>query len=784
MLLLIGGFTFISQAQTVIISKYVEACSGTTPKVVELWNPTNVDIDMSSTPITVWKGTNGAATSVDVTINSGTLKAGEVLIVGTTDVTGTTCHTYVSESFTFNGDDALEVKLDGTITDIFGQPGTDPGSSWSGGGVSTANSSIGLKSGITTGATTSWSDPSARFEELSSSCSMDGFGVPPGGCPVDTSSLKTVPTKVSFLNYPFSHGGPSNPKAVLLTGGKLGSDQATVTAPSDYEISTTSGGSYSSTLNFTPSSDSINSTFYVRLKSGKALGAYVDSLTVTHDSVTSFKVPLSGSVTSGNDTIKVASYNLLQYSGSGSSLDRNASLRTVLSNLNPDILGVCEIQSGETGFNAARDSLFEIALPHFKPATFIQSSNDMSTALFYDSTTFTFVSNTAITTTLRDINQYVLIHNYSLDTFRVYEVHLKASDNSSSRTQRAAEVHELRKITDALPSGSNFVVQGDFNIYDSDEAAYDSLIVTKTGSQGHFVDPVTMPVTTNWNNSSNATYHSQSTRTRSFQGGATSGLDDRFDFIMHSAALSTASDVYYLSNSYLVYGNDGNHYDDSINDGTNSAVSAAIADALHLGSDHLPVVAQVVFADGGTTLPVSFASFVGRRDDQGTAVLNWTTAMEINNRGFEVERLVDRSGWKNIGFVSGVGDSESTSFYNFEDHDLGLNQVGYYRLKQFDFDGPFEYSKVVKVGLETDFGDLKVYPNPFNTEVTVTLDPNMEGNYMIQMTDISGRPVLTESAKQYDHTHRIELSHLSTGVYLMHVYSGAYKRTIKLIKSR
>ena len=177
-----------SLSASLLISQYVETNSGTTPKGVEIWNYSASAIDFSTTVFTIEKGTNGAAPSTDFTLDTGTLAAGAVMVVGTTDM-GTYLSSsapsvaYYSEGFTFNGDDALVIKLDGTITDVFGTPGSDPGSAWTGGGVSTRNSNIALIAGITAGDTDGWTDPSARFSTISSTPNaadgLAGFGVAP-----------------------------------------------------------------------------------------------------------------------------------------------------------------------------------------------------------------------------------------------------------------------------------------------------------------------------------------------------------------------------------------------------------------------------------------------------------------------------------------------------------------------------------------------------------------------------------------------------------------------------
>jgi len=169
-----------------IISQYIETNSGTTPKGIEIWNNTTGILDFSADTLIIKKGTNGAAPSADYTLSSGTLSPGKVIVIGTSDMQTTAENNgsvFYLKGFTFNGNDALEVWCGGVKTDIFGTPGSDPGTSWSGNGVSTANQNIKLKAGITNGASSSWTDPSTRFETVTTDPAGtngdEGFGVFP-----------------------------------------------------------------------------------------------------------------------------------------------------------------------------------------------------------------------------------------------------------------------------------------------------------------------------------------------------------------------------------------------------------------------------------------------------------------------------------------------------------------------------------------------------------------------------------------------------------------------------
>jgi endonuclease/exonuclease/phosphatase family metal-dependent hydrolase len=307
------------------------------------------------------------------------------------------------------------------------------------------------------------------------------------------------------------------------------------------------------------------------------------------------------------DTIKFLSYNLLNYpsAGGGYAADtttRHPHYRTIMNDIDPDILVVQEMNS-QTGVNGFLSHVLNATTNTYSAGPFIDGY-DTDNGIFYKSDKFHSVTNAAINTELRDISEFKLVHTLSGDTIRVYSLHLKASSGSSNEAQRAREVDSLRKVTNALPAGSNFIVCGDFNIYGSTESAYQKLLQNTGGNEGHFIDPITM--TGSWGQASYSVYHTQSPRTRAFGGGSTGGMDDRFDLILYSEALSTNGGIKYVANSQIAYGNDGNHYNDSINDPPNTAVSVAIANALHYASDHLPVKSLFTFEYNTGAPPTDF----------------------------------------------------------------------------------------------------------------------------------------------------------------------------------
>jgi len=301
----IGLMLLTGNVRGQIISQYVETNSGTIPKGIEIWNNTASTLDFSINNLIIQQGTNGGVLTdlAGTIVNSGTLASGDVLVIGNQEIgtyltdQGLTEVTFVSFGFSFNGDDALAVKFGGNITDIFGNPGSDPGSSWSGNGVSTVNQNIALNTGITSGAS-AWTDPSLRFSTISTTpatlpAGLSGFGVAPSG---GTTPLITVtPSTLTGFTY-LVGSGPSAEQTFTISGANLTAD-ISIAATTNYEISKTSGNGYTSPLTFTPAQVATPQTVYVRLKAGLAVGTYNnEDITATSTDADNKTVTCSGEV--------------------------------------------------------------------------------------------------------------------------------------------------------------------------------------------------------------------------------------------------------------------------------------------------------------------------------------------------------------------------------------------------------------------------------------------------------------------------------------------------------
>ena len=298
----------------------------------------------------------------------------------------------------------------------------------------------------------------------------------------------------------------------------------------------------------------------------------------------------------------ILTYNLLNYDDED---DREPHYQLIINEIEPDII-VCQEVNADNGYNHFLSDVLNIIQPNeWMGAEFTNQSASQDIALYYKPQYFNYISTSIISTAqgsgTRDVVEWVLEHVESSVQFRVYGVHLKASSGQSNAQERLAETTILRNYLNNLSSGIHFIVCGDFNIYSNSstsEPAFDMLTVAGDNTVGQLFDPINR--IGHWhNNSSFSDVHTQSPRTTQFGGGANGGMDDRFDWIFASSSVMEETyEMTYVENSYMVLGNDGAHFNQAINSGTNSAVSEEMADALHAASDHLPVFADFQFPSG------------------------------------------------------------------------------------------------------------------------------------------------------------------------------------------
>jgi len=295
--------------------------------------------------------------------------------------------------------------------------------------------------------------------------------------------------------------------------------------------------------------------------------------------------------------IRVATYNVLNFPDA-LGFQRLDDLRTAMSYVAPDVVVVQEMISSE-GASLFLDSVMHYVNNTYTNAPF-NNGPDTDNALFYRADRIDYLGAVYHTTPNRDIAEYRLVISGTQTDLYLFSVHFKASQGLTNEQIRLQEATILRERLDVLPAGSNFIVAGDFNIYYSDEPAFQKLTDSLTSISGRLIDPLRL--TGNWHeNIYYAAAHTQSTRVDQLpDGGATGGMDDRFDMILCSASIIDTAGLYLMEDSYTICGNDGEHFNLAINYGYNSVVPAEVADALYLASDHLPLAVDLSDETGST----------------------------------------------------------------------------------------------------------------------------------------------------------------------------------------
>jgi hypothetical protein len=195
-----------------------------------------------------------------------------------------------------------------------------------------------------------------------------------------------------------------------------------------------------------------------------------------------------------------------------------------------------------------------------------------------------------------------------------------------------------------------------------------------------------------------------------------------------------------------------------------------------------------IYKTSDINLPVELSSFSA--SIIGSSVkLNWKTATEINNYGFDVERMSRVNGqtsenWKTIGFVNGSGNSNSPKSYSFTDQSISAGKYSY-RLKQIDNDGQFEYSKTIEVdfGAPKKFELTQNYPNPFNPSTTIRFNLPEAGNVKLIIYNILGQEIQTlvnEFKEAGVHTINFNADNLNSGLYIYKLEAGSFIQTRKM----
>jgi len=193
------------------------------------------------------------------------------------------------------------------------------------------------------------------------------------------------------------------------------------------------------------------------------------------------------------------------------------------------------------------------------------------------------------------------------------------------------------------------------------------------------------------------------------------------------------------------------------------------------------------FGGVGGALPVELTSFTAAQLN-GNVTLNWETATEINNNGFEIERRAEDQSWVRIGFVSGYGTSTETHGYSFTDNNINAGKYSY-RLKQLDYNGSFEYSDVIEISVAPEsFKLYNNYPNPFNPSTNIVYGLPTDAFVTLRIYNSVGEQVVElineyQSAGLYTQTFSTTSQNksLPSGIYFAELIANGNAQRIKML---
>ncbi len=358
--------------------------------------------------------------------------------------------------------------------------------------------------------------------------------------------------------------------------------------------------------------------------------------------------------------LRVMTWNLLDYPDVNLA-NRQPAFRTVMGSINADVMIAQELHS-QAGVDSFQLNVLNVVEPgqwansgYFSLQT---SPTPEGGAIFYK-TAKVGISFTSTLTTggpRQVLFTRVTPGGYTAiaGTFRMYSVHFKADGctGTCDSSTRRIEATSLRNQLNNVPAGTNFLVGGDTNIYGAYEGAYIRLTESEADNDGQCFDLLSMPGS--WHAISGyAPYDTQSPcATGCFTGQSGGGLDDRFDMLLASSSMRNGGGVDLQSAGYGAYGNDGQHFNTDVNGGGfNNAVGITVANALHLASDHLPVVAIVQVA-----AKIAAASTL----DFGSVITGGTAQQTLNVTNSAVspsDALTYSFATAPIGFTAPVGSS-------------------------------------------------------------------------------------------------------------------------------
>jgi hypothetical protein len=181
----------------------------------------------------------------------------------------------------------------------------------------------------------------------------------------------------------------------------------------------------------------------------------------------------------------------------------------------------------------------------------------------------------------------------------------------------------------------------------------------------------------------------------------------------------------------------------------------------------------------GSSLPINLLYFSGSVTNNST-ILKWATSNEINSSSFDIEKSIDGKTFTKIGSIASTGTTTSTSPYTYTDANY-YNSTVYYRLKEWDVNGNFQYSNIISVGNNNEAFNLKVFPNPTSDILIVQANDLVKSDIHIILCNMKGQALLSRTIAQGSTLSIIETATFYAGEYVLTAYENTgFSKSIKV----
>lgn len=185
------------------------------------------------------------------------------------------------------------------------------------------------------------------------------------------------------------------------------------------------------------------------------------------------------------------------------------------------------------------------------------------------------------------------------------------------------------------------------------------------------------------------------------------------------------------------------------------------------------------------TLPVEMINFTASMNGDFVK-LDWNTASELNNRGFYVQRSYDGRNWETLNFINGSGTTQMVQTYSYNDYTVSPwgHPIAYYRLKQVDFNGSFEFSNIAKVKFGETANLQKAWFNSSSDQINVIFDKPIGNNTQVRLIDLSGRTIYYEELKGGETKVLLNVPEYKEGIHILNIIENNNVTTSKIYLSK